>query len=155
VGPLHVTMKALVQRVARGSVTVDGQVTGKIGRGFVVLLGVKTGDTEEDAKQLACKTVGLRIFPDENDKMNRSIQDIGGEILVISQFTLYADTRKGNRPSFIRAAPPDVAEKLYQVYTNLLRKALGDARVATGVFRASMTVEIVNDGPVTVELCTE
>jgi len=148
-------MKALVQRVARGSVTVDGQVKGNVGRGFVVLLGVKTGDTEEDAKQLAYKTVGLRIFPDENDKMNRSIQDIGGDILVISQFTLYADTRKGNRPSFIRAAPPEVAEQLYQVYTDLLRKALGDARVATGVFRASMTVEIINDGPVTVELCTE
>jgi D-tyrosyl-tRNA(Tyr) deacylase len=120
-----------------------------------VLLGVKTGDTEEDAKQLAYKTVGLRIFADENQKMNRSVQDIGGEILVISQFTLYADTKKGNRPSFIRAAPPETAEKLYQVYTDILRKALGDTRVATGVFRASMTVEIINDGPVTVELCTD
>jgi len=148
-------MKALIQRVARGSVTVDGKVVGQIGRGFVVLLGVKTGDTEEDAKQLAYKTAGLRIFPDENGKMNRSVQDVGGEILVISQFTLYADTRKGNRPGFSQAAPPDVAEKLYQVYTVLLRKALGESRVATGVFRASMTVEIINDGPVTVELCTD
>ena len=134
---------------------MDGQVVGKIGRGFVVLLGVKTGDTEEDAKQLAYKTAGLRIFPDENQKMNLSIQEIAGEILVISQFTLYADTKKGNRPSFIRAALPEVAEKLYLVYTDLLRKALGEARVSTGVFRAMMTVEIINDGPVTVELCTD
>ena len=148
-------MKALVQRVSRGSVTVDGQVVGKIERGFVVLLGVKTGDTEENARQLACKTVGLRIFADDNHKMNLSIQDVGGGVLVVSQFTLYADTRKGNRPSFIQAAPPDVAEKLYLVYTGHLRKALGEARVATGVFRAMMAVEIVNDGPVTVELCTD
>ena len=148
-------MKALVQRVARGSVAVAGKAVGQIGRGFVVLLGVKTGDTEEDAKQLAYKTTGLRIFPDENQKMNLSVQDVGGEILVVSQFTLYADTKKGNRPSFIRAAPPDVAEKLYGIYTDLLRQALGESRVATGVFRASMTVEIVNDGPVTVELCTD
>ena len=148
-------MKALIQRVARGSVTVEGQVVGKIGRGFVVLLGVKTGDTEEDAKQLAYKTAGLRIFQDENQKMNLSIQDVAGEILVVSQFTLYADTKKGNRPSFTRAAPPEVAEKLYQVYTDVLRKALGESRVATGVFRASMAVEMINDGPVTVELCTD
>jgi D-aminoacyl-tRNA deacylase len=148
-------MKALIQRAARGSVTVDGQVVGRIGRGFVILLGVKTGDTEADARQLACKTVGLRIFPDANQKMNLSLQDVGGEALVISQFTLYADTRKGNRPGFIRAAPPEVAETLYQVYTGLLRQALGESRVATGVFRTSMSVEIVNDGPVTIELCTD
>ena len=150
-----ITMKALIQRVARGSVVVDGNVVGKISRGFVVLLGVKTGDTEEDAQQLAAKTINLRIFSDENQKMNLSIQDIGGEILVVSQFTLYADTRKGNRPGFSRAAPPDRAEKLYQVYTGLLRKAIGETRIATGVFRTHMTVEIINDGPVTVELCTD
>ncbi len=148
-------MKAVIQRVSRGSVSVENEVKGKIGRGYVVLLGVKQGDAEEDAKQLAYKTVGLRIFPDQNDKMNLSIQDIGGEILVISQFTLYADTGKGNRPSFIKAAPPEIAESLYNCYVDQLRHALGENRVATGVFRASMSVEIINDGPVTVELCTD
>ena len=148
-------MKALVQRVSRGSVTIEGKTTGSIGRGFVVLLGVKTGDTEEDARQLAYKTVNLRVFADQNDKMNLSIQDIGGEILAISQFTLYADTRKGNRPSFIGAAPPDTAEKLYNLYVESLRRALGESRVATGAFRTSMAVELVNDGPVTIELNTD
>jgi D-aminoacyl-tRNA deacylase len=145
-------MKALIQRVQRGSVTIDGQVVGKIGRGYVVLLGVKAGDTEEHALYIANKTVNLRIFPDANEKMNLSIEDVAGAILVISQFTLYADTRKGNRPSFIQAAPPELAEKLYNTYVAALRRALGDARVATGTFRASMLVEIMNDGPVTVEL---
>jgi len=148
-------MKALIQRVSRGSVTVDGQTTGSINRGFVVLLGVKTGDTEENARHLAHKTVNLRIFPDPADKMNLSIMDIGGEILVISQFTLYADTTKGNRPSFIQAAHPETAEKLYNEYVTALRRTMGDARVKTGIFRASMTVEIINDGPVTIELSTD
>jgi len=148
-------MKALVQRVSKGSVTVDGVVTGSIGRGFVVLLGVRVGDTEESAQVLARKTVNLRIFPDEDHKMNRSILDVGGEILVVSQFTLYADTRKGNRPSFIQAAPPETAEALYTVYVDALRHMLGKPRVATGTFRAMMQVQIVNDGPVTVELTTD
>jgi D-tyrosyl-tRNA(Tyr) deacylase len=148
-------MKALVQRVQRGSVTVAGQAVGRIGRGFVVLLGVKAGDSEHDARYLAQRTVSLRIFPDAEQRMNLSLLDVGGQALVVSQFTLYADTRKGNRPSFIRAAPPEEAERLYGVYVDALKQALGDARVATGTFRASMQVEIVNDGPVTVELVSE
>jgi D-tyrosyl-tRNA(Tyr) deacylase len=136
-------------------VTVEGNVTGRIGRGFVVLLGVKTDDTEEDARYLAHKTANLRVFPDPEGKMNVSLQDIQGEVLVISQFTLYADTRKGNRPSFVRAAPPEEAEALYGVYVESLRRIIGDSRVATGTFRAMMQVEIINDGPVTVELASE
>lgn len=141
--------------MSRGSVTVDNKITGQINRGYVVLLGVKTGDTEEDARRLAAKTVCLRVFPDENDRMNLSIQDINGEILVISQFTLYADTRKGNRPSFVNAAPPETAGNLYNIYVETLRKAIGETRVFTGIFRAMMTVEIINEGPVTVELNTD
>ena len=148
-------MKAIVQRVRQGSVTVDGQVVGQIGRGYVVLLGVKHGDTPENARYLAHRTVGLRIFPDAQDKMNLAVQDVDGQILVVSQFTLYADTQKGNRPSFIRAAPPALAEQLYGVYVDALRAALGHDKVATGTFRASMLVEILNDGPVTIELCTD
>lgn len=148
-------MKALIQRVSRGSVNIEGHDTTGIGRGFVVLLGVSISDTEENARHLAHKTVNLRIFPDGDDKMNLSIMDIGGEILVISQFTLYADTKKGNRPSFIQAAPPETAEKLYNEYVTALRRAMGDMRVKTGIFRASMTVEIINEGPVTIELSTD
>ena len=148
-------MKVLIQRVIRGSVIVDGQETGRIERGFVILLGVKTGDTDEDARYLAHKTVNLRVFPDANDKMNLSIMDIGGEALVISQFTLYADTKKGNRPSFIQAAPPETAEKMYNEYVSALARTMGSSRVKSGTFRASMTVEIINDGPVTVELSTD
>ena len=148
-------MKALVQRVRRGSVSIDGNITGRIGRGFVVLLGVKTDDTEEDARYLAHKTANLRVFPDSEDKMNVSLLDVQGEALVISQFTLYADTRKGNRPSFVRAAPPEKAEALYGVYVDALRRIVGETRVATGTFRAMMQVELVNDGPVTVELASE
>lgn len=148
-------MKAIIQRVQRGSVTVGGEVVGQIGRGYVVLLGVKHGDTPENARYLAQRTVGLRIFPDAQDKMNLAIQEAGGRILVVSQFTLYADTKKGNRPSFIRAAPPELAEQLYGVYVDALRAALGHGSVATGTFRASMLVEILNDGPVTIELCTD
>ncbi|MCK5850568.1 MAG: D-tyrosyl-tRNA(Tyr) deacylase [Kiritimatiellae bacterium] len=145
-------MKALIQRVSRGSVSVGGKVEAEIGRGFVVLLGVMVGDGVKDAEYLARKTVNLRIFPDAEDRMNLSIQDIGGEILVISQFTLCANTRKGNRPSFIDAAEPSLAEDLYEAYTKSLRQVMGDARVATGVFRSTMTVEIINEGPVTIEL---
>jgi D-tyrosyl-tRNA(Tyr) deacylase len=148
-------MKALVQRVTEGRVTIDGDVAGRIGTGFVVLFGARHGDTAEDARYLAHKTVNLRVFRDEADRMNRSIEDIGGQILVISQFTLYADTRKGNRPSFIGAAEPALANALYEEYVAALRRSLGDARVATGRFGASMSVLIVNDGPVTVELNTD
>ena len=148
-------MKGLVQRVTRGSVTVGSEVVGSIGPGLVVLLGVKQDDTEADARLLAGKTANLRIFSDDQGKMNRSIQDSGGAILVISQFTLYANTRKGNRPSFVEAAPPVLAEELYGVYAAVLRRILGDERVATGTFRAEMQVEIINDGPVTIELRSE
>ncbi|NQU38804.1 MAG: D-tyrosyl-tRNA(Tyr) deacylase [Lentisphaerae bacterium] len=148
-------MKAIIQRVTRGSVTVNSQTIGSIGPGYVVLLGVREGDSDDDARVLACKTVHLRIFSDEAGKMNRAIQDINGDILVISQFTLYADTRKGNRPSFVRAAPPATAEALYERYVAALRAELGHARVQTGRFRATMLVELVNDGPVTLELSTD
>lgn len=145
-------MKALIQRVKRGSVTVEGRTIGAIGRGYVVFLGVRQGDTEADAMYLADKTAALRIFPDDQGRMNRAIMEVGGSILVISQFTLHADTRKGNRPSFIQAAPAEQAKALYETYLASLRQILGDARVATGQFQALMTVEIINDGPVTIEL---
>src|SRR3989339_89386 len=147
-------MKALIQRVTRGAVTIEGNISNRIGAGLVVLLGVKQGDTEENSRYLAHKTVNLRIFSDNEDKMNLSVMDTGGEILVISQFTLYGDTKKGNRPSFIQAADPATAETLYNEYVSSLRRTVGDSRVKTGVFRASMSVEIINNGPVTVELST-
>lgn len=148
-------MKAVIQRVARGSVTINGEVCGRIDRGYVILLGVRTGDTADDARYLAQRTVNLRIFADAQDRMNLSVVDIDGDILVISQFTLYADTRKGNRPSFIRAGDPKLAETLYEAYVAALRRELGEARVQTGRFAASMEVEIINDGPVTIELTTD
>ncbi|MBI2438847.1 MAG: D-tyrosyl-tRNA(Tyr) deacylase [Lentisphaerae bacterium] len=145
-------MKALVQRVQRGSVAVEGQTLGAIGQGFVVFLGVKRDDTAAEACYLAEKTAALRIFPDEQDRMNRALLEVGGSALVISQFTLHADTRKGNRPSFIQAAPPEQAQALYEEYVAALRRILGEERVATGKFQARMIVEIINDGPVTIEL---
>ncbi len=148
-------MKVIIQRASEGSVTVDGEIIGSIGKGFVVLFGARHGDTEDDARHLARKTVNLRIFPDENDRMNRSLFDVEGDVLAISQFTLYADTRKGNRPSFIQAAEPGTAEALYDVYVAALRQILGEDRVATGAFGAKMQVRIVNEGPVTVELSTD
>lgn len=148
-------MKALIQRVTRGRVSIDGQVVGQTGPGYVVLVGVRPPDTVENARYLAQKTVALRVFADDQGKMNRSLTDIGGSVLVVSQFTLYADTRKGNRPSFIGAAPPDHARALYEEYVAALRRELGAERVATGVFGADMSVEIVNDGPVTIELSTD
>lgn len=148
-------MKALIQRVSRGSVSVDGRVIGSIRRGYVVLLGVRHGDTEADARFLAEKTAGLRIFADELGKMNLSVVEVAGGVLVISQFTLYADTRKGNRPGFTQAAGPAEAERLYEAYVALLRSIMGADRVATGVFRAEMQVELVNDGPVTIELSSD
>ncbi len=148
-------MKLLIQRAARGAVAVDGKTIGQIGRGLVVLVGVRIGDAEADAVKLAQRTATLRIFPDDEDRMNRSLADINGEALVISQFTLYADTRKGNRPSFIRSGDPAIAEALYNAYVAELARQPGIARVATGRFAANMQVELVNDGPVTIELCTD
>lgn len=132
---------------------VDGQIVGEIGRGLVVLVGVGTGDSDEDARVLARKIAHLRIFSDEDGKMNRSVLDVGGALLSVSQFTLYGDARKGNRPSFTQAAPPEEANRLYEVFNRELAE-LG-VPVQTGVFRAMMQVEIVNDGPVTIWLDTE
>lgn len=145
-------MKALIQRVQRGSVSVEGQSLGAIGRGFVVFLGVKQGDGAAEAVYLAEKTAALRIFPDEQLRMNRALLEVDGAVLVISQFTLHADTRKGNRPSFILAAGAEEAKALYEEYVSALRRILGEKRVVTGQFQARMVVEIVNDGPVTIEL---
>jgi len=143
-------MKALVQRVVKGSVTVDGEIVGSIGRGLVVLAGVGAGDTEKDVEYLAEKVANLRIFSDAGGKFNLSALDTGGEVLLISQFTLMADTRKGRRPSFSDAAPPEDAERLISLFVDRLRAA--GLRVATGRFRAHMLVEIHNDGPVTIML---
>jgi len=140
-------MRALIQRVSRASVTVDGRVTGRIGRGLVVLLGVTHADGREEADWVAARIAGLRVFEDEAGKMNLSLADVGGELLVVSQFTLYGDTRKGRRPSFTDAAAPQHAEPLVDYFLERLREA--GFTVATGVFGAHMAVEIHNDGPVT------
>ena len=140
-------MRALIQRVSRASVTVDGRVVGQIGRGFVVLLGITHSDGRAEADWLAAKIVGLRVFDDEAGKMNRALADVGGELLVVSQFTLYGDARKGRRPSFTAAAAPERAEPLVDTFVETLRDA--GFTVATGVFGAHMDVEIHNDGPVT------
>ncbi len=146
-------MRAVIQRVGEASVTVDGEITGAIEAGFLVLLGVTGTDTEAHGKVLARKIAALRIFRDSEDKMNLSIVDIGGSALVVSQFTLYADTSKGNRPSFINAAPPEQADKLYQAFCREL-ETLG-VPVRTGVFGAHMDVRLHNDGPVTICLDTD
>jgi D-aminoacyl-tRNA deacylase len=143
-------LKAVVQRVARARVTVESDQVGEIGTGLVVLLGVARGDTEADADRLAAKLARLRIFEDESGKFDRSLIDVGGEALVVSQFTLIADTGKGNRPSFTDAASPDEAESLYERCCGALR-AVG-VPVQSGVFGARMQVELVNDGPVTIVL---
>ncbi len=143
-------MRAVVQRVNTGSVSVDGNVISQIGAGLVILLGIGPGDTREQAQALAKKIAMLRIFGDEEGKINRSVLDIGGEALVVSQFTLYADTRKGNRPSFVNAAPPDLAEPLVEYFAGQLSE-LG-VPVKTGQFGAYMVVNIENDGPVTIWL---
>lgn len=143
-------MRACVQRVSQGSVTVDGEVCGEIGPGFVVLLGVAQDDTDQDVQRMADKVVGLRVFEDEAGQMNRSIVDSGGAMLVVSQFTLLGDCRKGRRPSFIDAAPPEMAERLYEQFVEQVR-AQG-VEVATGRFRTMMNVSLVNEGPVTLLL---
>lgn len=144
-------MRAVVQRCRRGSVTVDGAVVGAIDHGLVVLLGAGKGDDATDLAYLVDKVINLRIFADEAGKMNRSVLEVGGGVLVISQFTLYGDARKGRRPAFIDAMDPGPAEALYEQAVTALRAA-GVAQVATGVFRADMQVELVNDGPVTILL---
>lgn len=145
-------MRALLQRVSQASVTVDGETAGRIGRGLLVLLGVGHGDTGADADTLAAKIAKLRIFEDDAGKMNRSVRDVDGGVLAVSQFTLLADTRKGNRPSFTSAAPPDEARRLYEHFCASLA-ALG-LPVERGVFGAHMEVALVNDGPVTIVLDT-
>lgn len=141
-------MKAVIQRVSGAHVDIGGETVGACGKGYMILLGVGQGDTREDAELLAAKIVKLRIFEDEAGKMNRSLLDIGGEILVISQFTLLADYRKGNRPDFFGAAAPDVAKALYEEFIALLREQV--AHVAHGEFGADMQVSLCNDGPVTI-----
>lgn len=144
-------MRFLVQRVTEASVAVDGAVVGRAGHGYLVFVGVCDTDTETIADAMVKKLVGLRIFEDENGKTNRSIGDVGGEMLVVSQFTLYADCRHGNRPSFVRAGSPDAAERLYTYVVDRLRNTYGIA-VQTGVFGADMKVCLTNDGPFTVML---
>ena len=143
-------MRVCIQRVSRASVSVDGRVVGEIERGFVVLLGVGESDTDKDAEYLCQKTLGLRVFEDDAGKMNLSIQDVRGSLLVISQFTLYGDCRKGRRPSFIEAARPDKANQLYERFVALAREQ--GTHVECGQFQANMDVELVNDGPVTMLL---
>lgn len=143
-------MRAVIQRVSQASVVVAKETVGAIDQGLMVLLGVAQGDTSKDAVYLADKTAGLRIFEDDDGKMNRSVKDIGGGILVVSQFTLLGDCRKGRRPGFSDAAPPELADTLYEEYVDALRSQ--GIIIATGVFRADMQVALVNDGPVTIML---
>lgn len=144
-------MRVLIQRVSEASVTIEKKVEGAIGKGFVLLVGVEDADTKEDINWLVRKIVNMRIFGDENDQMNVSIQDIDGEFLVISQFTLYASTKKGNRPSYIKAASPDKAIPMYEDFIASLREASG-LKIETGIFGADMKVQLINDGPVTIWL---
>ena len=143
-------MRAVIQRVSQACVTVAGDTVSTIDTGLVVLLGVARGDASKDAAYLADKTAGLRIFEDKEGKMNLSIEQIGGSVLVVSQFTLLGDCRKGRRPGFTEAAPPEIADALYEEYVDALRKR--EIPVATGIFRADMNVQLINDGPVTMLL---
>ena len=143
-------MKLVIQRVSKASVEVENEVVGKIDKGFLVLFGAGKQDTKEQADYLAEKLCNLRIFADENDKMNLSIKDINGEMLVVSQFTLYTDCRKGNRPSFVNAAEPEKAEELYKYFIEKCRKLV--KKVEKGIFGADMKVNLLNDGPVTIIL---
>lgn len=141
-------MRALIQRVSRASVDVDGRTVGSIDRGLLVLLGVRSDDTEKEVRFVAGKCANLRIFEDDQGKMNRSALDVGGQFLVVSQFTLYGDARRGRRPSFIEAAPPELSRKLYVSFVNRLRDM--GLKVETGIFGATMDVDLVNQGPVTI-----
>ena len=143
-------MKLVIQRCESANVSVDGKIIGQIGKGYLVLLGVGQQDTEADCDRLAAKMIGLRIFSDENGKTNLSLKDVGGSLLVISQFTLYADTRKGHRPNFLQAKEPGEAKRLYEYFTEVCRREVPD--VQTGEFGAEMKVSLVNDGPFTIIL---
>jgi D-tyrosyl-tRNA(Tyr) deacylase len=145
-------MRAVIQRVTQAQVDIDGQVHGAIKNGFMVLLGVCEGDGEREAVWIADKIFNMRVFCDDNDKMNLSLTDIGGDVLIISQFTLHADCKKGNRPSFIKAARPETAEPLYEFVCRRIEENLGYGRVKKGIFGAGMKVSLTNDGPVTIIL---
>ena len=146
-------MRAVLTRVKSASVTIDGKVNGKIGRGFLILLGIGPNDTEKECRYLAEKALGLRIFEDENEKMNLSVTDIGGEALVVSQFTLLANYAHGNRPDYLGSEKPERANELYEYFVSLMREGL--SHVGTGIFGADMEVTIVNDGPVTIVMDSE
>jgi D-tyrosyl-tRNA(Tyr) deacylase len=146
-------MRAVLQRVTEASCTVDGEITGQIGHGFLVLLGIEDADTDDDLNWLANKIAGMRVFGDENGLMNKALGDIDGNILLISQFTLFAQTKKGNRPSFIRAARPDKAIPMYEQMIKTLETITGK-KIATGIFGADMKISLLNDGPVTIVMDT-
>ncbi|HEY4813142.1 MAG TPA: D-aminoacyl-tRNA deacylase [Chthoniobacterales bacterium] len=146
-------MRSLIQRVTEAAVVVDGKTVGEIGAGVLVLLGIEAADTHEDIEWLAGKIARLRIFPDAAGAMNQAVTDIGGQALVVSQFTLFASTKKGNRPSFIRAAPPELAERMYTDFCQELEGLLGQS-VQRGVFGGHMSVQLINDGPVTIWIDT-
>ena len=145
-------MKAWIQRVTEASVEIDGEMVSEIGKGYLVLLGVTHADTERTADEIADRICKLRIFEDENGKTNRSVIDVGGSVIVVSQFTLYADTSHGRRPGFSQAARPELAEPLYERVVAKIRETLGEDRVGTGCFGAEMKVRLLNDGPFSVEL---
>ena len=147
-------MRTVIQRVSRASVTIDGQVKSSIGHGYLVLLGCENADTEEDIQWLAKKICGLRVFDDENGVMNKSIMDVGGEVLVVSQFTLWASYKKGNRPSYLRAGSHEITIPLYERFCTILSENMGH-EVKTGEFGADMKVELLNDGPVTICMDTK
>lgn len=147
-------MRAVIQRVSNASVTVDGEKTASIGQGLLVLLGIEDADGKEDIEWLSKKMVNLRIFNDDDEVMNRSILDVGGEVIVVSQFTLHALTKKGNRPSYIKASKPDLAIPIYEAFVKRLEQDLGK-EVGTGIFGADMKVELLNDGPVTILIDTK
>lgn len=146
-------MTAVIQRALSASCKVDGNITGQIGHGLVILLGVKAGDTESDVYAMADKIIKLRIFSDENDKLNLSLSDVGGEMLVVSNFTLLADYAHGNRPSYIEAAKPDEAQRLYRLFSDYVRG--NGFKVENGVFGADMKIELINDGPITIVMESE
>lgn len=146
-------MKAVIQRVRSAKVTIGGEVSGEIGQGFLVLLGVSEADTERECDYLAAKVLGLRVFEDQDEKMNLALSDVGGQVLVVSQFTLYGDCKKGNRPSFIKAARPERAIPLYERFVETVRQA--GIETATGRFGADMLVSLENDGPVTILMDTD
>ena len=143
-------MRVVVQRVINASVEVDGQICGSIKKGLLVFIGVGDGDSENDCKRLADKIINLRIFSDENDKINLSLKDVNGELLIVSQFTLYADCKKGNRPNFTQAAKPDIANALYEFFVDYCKNLV--PVVETGIFGADMNVKLLNDGPFTIVL---